>query len=125
MTNIDCLNFGTIGIGTTTATKHFGKWLAFHHANPHVYLTIVELAREAKNNRGYTKWGMQGVLEVLRWNAEFTTLAPFDYKLNNNFRSIYSRVIMANEPDLAGFFEIRNAKVENTEDNLFEQFATV
>jgi hypothetical protein len=80
----------------------------FHAANPHVFRKIVALCRRAKA-RGYDRWSMKGVWEVMRWEigVETDEEAP---KLNNNYTALYARLVMSRCPDLAEFFETRERK---------------
>ena len=79
----------------------------FHAANPHVYARLVKLARELVA-RGHGKIGIGMLFEVLRWHHAMTTVGDADgFKLNNNYRAMYARLIMEREADLAGSFEIR------------------
>jgi hypothetical protein len=90
--------------------KHFQKWLSFHRENPHVYGEIVALAREAIRS-GYSRWGMQGIFEIRRWENRYKNPVDVDgYKMNDHYRSFYSRCVMENEPDLVEFFEIRESR---------------
>lgn len=83
------------------------QFQAFHADNPHVYRSLRRLALDLRA-RGVRKYGIAGLFEVLRWQHAMTTTDPSsDFKLNNNFRSFYSRILMDNEPSLAGFFETR------------------
>lgn len=77
---------------------------AFHAANPHVYAKLVELAR-AYQSRGM-KAGIGHLWEVMRWQMTFST-SDVEFKLNNNHRSRYARLIMANEFGLEKFFDTR------------------
>lgn len=80
----------------------------FDESNPHVYTALVQMARDLVN-RGHRRIGMKMLFEVLRWQtAMYTTGSTF--KLNNNYTSHYARVIMENEPDLRGVFELRALK---------------
>jgi hypothetical protein len=81
------------------------KFLEFHHANPHVYNTFVRLARSARR-RGKNRLSIGMLFEVLRWEIALTTTDP-DFKINNNYRPRYARLLMKREPDLAGFFVLR------------------
>ena len=83
---------------------------AFHAENPHVYRSLVELARAAKE-KGAAEIGIGMLWEVLRWRLFFET-TDANFKLNNNHRSRYARLIMAQEPDLAGIFEVRELTSE-------------
>ena len=78
----------------------------FHAANPHVYDRLVHLTRDLMR-RGRRKIGIGMLFEVLRWHHLSTVGDADGFKLNNNYRSYYARLIMSIEPDLDGIFEIR------------------
>jgi hypothetical protein len=78
----------------------------FHRENPHVYRELARLARAWKHRRPDRKVGMKMLFEVLRWRVAMRTRGD-DFKLNNNYHSYYARLLMAQEPDLAGLFETR------------------
>jgi hypothetical protein len=80
---------------------------AFHAENPHVYAELRMLALRARR-RGATRIGIGMLFEVLRWRHTLRTDGD-DFKLNNNFRSRYARMLMR-EPELAGCFETRGLR---------------
>lgn len=83
----------------------FWTWL---DDNWHVYRAVVNTAREARR-RGITRWSVCAIVEVLRWESAVRQNAPgVHLKINNNARPWLARLIMAREPDLAGFFETRD-----------------
>jgi len=77
----------------------------FHNENPHVYSSLVKLARQIKN-RGFRSYSINSLFEVLRWHSALETMGSL-FKLNNNYRSYYARLIMEKEPELEGFFSTR------------------
>ena len=81
----------------------------FHAAHPFVYTKLCQLARDAKA-KGIKHYGMQTLMEVVRWHVD---IGPYDsnsFKLNNDFCAHYARLIMAQEPDLARMFNLRVMK---------------
>ena len=78
----------------------------FHHHNPAVYTTLVRMARAWKH-AGHSRCSIAMLYEAARYDRGLKTRSADGLKLNNNFRSRYARLIQANEPDLAGFFETR------------------
>ena len=84
------------------------EFRGFHERNPVVYETLVRLAREAKR-KGHNKIGIAMLWERMRWELtiELPNHKAGDFKLNNNYRSRYARLIMQCEPDLADMFDIR------------------
>lgn len=83
----------------------------FHAENPHVYEVLVRLAREWVARFGSHKLGIATLYERARWEISLATNTP-DYRLNNNFRAYYARLIMLSEPDLAGLFDLRASKAD-------------
>lgn len=81
------------------------RFYRFHQRNPHVYNAIIELSKRMQK-AGVKKFGMKGVFEYLRWQYAMQTQGD-QYKLNNNYTSLYSRLIMEREAELRGFFETR------------------
>lgn len=86
------------------------RFNAFHAANPHVYAHLrtlaLKLAREGK------KAGIATIYEVLRYEGIWQTTGD-TYKLNNDWRAFYSRMLMENEPELDGYFETRKQTAVN------------
>ena len=75
-------------------------------ANPHVYSALRHLALDAA--RHGRRLGIAMLFEVLRWQYAMTTTdEASEFKLNNNYRAFYARLLMEREPDLQDYFETR------------------
>lgn len=85
--------------------KHFWE---FHRANPSVYDELVKISRQLRL-RGRMHYGVGALFEVIRFHRAITTTDP-EFKLNNNYRALYARLIMEQEEDLRDFFETRVRK---------------
>jgi hypothetical protein len=89
---------------------HAEAFQRFHAENPHVYERLKRLAFRLKV-RGVERYGMKALWEVLRYEEAVATTAPAgSYRLNNNFTARYARLLMELEPDLHGFFELRERR---------------
>lgn len=78
----------------------------FHKDNPQVYRYLVDVTR------GYAREGERvGIGHVYEIARHFLWLKrkklEMPWKLNNNYRSRYARLIMDSEKDLAGYFHTR------------------
>jgi len=93
------------------------RFKRFHSANRHVYDALVNLARQFRQRRGDSKIGIGMLYEVLRWNYYMTTKSEDDYKLSNDFRACYARLIMSQEPDLKGIFQTKQSVADNETNN--------
>jgi hypothetical protein len=81
------------------------RFLAHVEANPQVYELLRRFALEARRS-GRRRMGIAALFERVRWFTAIETHGD-DFKLNNNWRAFYARLLMQNEPELAGFFETR------------------
>ena len=91
------------------------QFAEFHRLNPHVYEAMVGVALDIKRGRGTRrgrkKYSIYGITELVRWGFIKATNDPnSDYKINNNYRPLYARLIMEKVPELAGFFNTREIR---------------
>ena len=76
----------------------------FSSANPQVYLMLRDLALEYQ--RAGMRAGIGHLYEIARHKLWLQTRGDL-FKLNNNWRSRYARLLMKREPELAGYFDTR------------------
>lgn len=81
---------------------------SFHHTNPLVYELLVKYARQWARTNDHGSINL--LFERVRWDFG-TTIQPTDgFKLNNNHRAFYARLIEDKEPDLGNFFRLRQQR---------------
>ena len=80
----------------------------FHERNPHIYSNLCSLARQWKEADNEVV-GIGMLFEVLRWDNGIKTTGE-KYKLSNDFRSRYSRLIHEQEEDLRDLFRLRELR---------------
>lgn len=83
-------------------------FLRFHEDNPAVYDFLVAAVRRWKRG-GHAHGSIRMFWELARFEFCQTVNSESKFRLNNNHHAFYSRLIMEREPDLAGFFETREA----------------
>lgn len=93
-----------------TTAEQFAR---FDRDNTRVYELLARFARQWIEQTGGKRIGIGALFERLRWEVVLTTSDP-DFKLNNNYRPFYARKLMAQEPDLAGLFEVRKSEADAT-----------
>lgn len=83
------------------------RFEAFHAANPWVFR---ELRRLTHNYlaAGHQRIGIGMLFEVLRWERNVTH--GDEFKLNNNFRSRYVRMLIEDQPHWVDAFETRRLR---------------
>ena len=83
----------------------------FHRANPHVYDRLRGLAMR-QVEAGRVHGGIAQLFEVLRYEHSLRTSGD-EFKLNNNYRAHYARLLMEREPRLSGFFQTRASRADD------------
>jgi hypothetical protein len=53
--------------------------------------------------------------EILRWEGKIKTTGDTEFKLRNDFRAYYARLLMANGDAPAGFFSLRQSQADGVE----------
>lgn len=84
------------------------RFLAFNKANPTVWGTLRDLAREWVAS-GKSKCGISLLYGTCRWRLSLEIVGAEQFELNDHFQAYYSRALMHFEPDLAGLFDLRRA----------------
>jgi hypothetical protein len=90
------------------------SFATFHAANPWVYKRLRELAL-AMRRAGVEHYGIGGLYETLRYEASLTSKDEEGFKLNNNYRALYARMLAQDEPELEQFFKFRLRKARGTQ----------
>jgi hypothetical protein len=86
------------------------RFESFHNANPHVYVALRNLALQMLGN-GVREYGIKGLFEILRWQFALQTKGE-PFRLSNDFTSRYARLLVKNNPELDGFFVMRELRSE-------------
>ena len=87
-------------------TDHIARrFAAFHAAHPEVYAAFDKITR-TMIARGYERGSAYMVAEVIRWETSVNADHK-DFKLNNDYRPLYARMWMLNNPEHADFFRTR------------------
>jgi hypothetical protein len=86
----------------------------FHQENPIVYNYLVQFACQWRLRRGEeAKLGIAALFERVRWEVNIESTYG-DFKLNNNHRAYYARLMMRNNPNLQDIFRVRRQRIQST-----------
>ena len=90
-----------------TLQERFDAWV---DANPHIIEHFRRFAHEVKKS-GARRYGIKAIAERVRWHVRIER-SEADFKLNNNYTSRLSRLLVQRDPSLAGLFEFRKLAPE-------------
>jgi len=98
------------------------KFEAFHRANPKVYEELKRLAMILVA-RGHKKIGIAMLYEQMRWQWFEQTTDVSGFKLSNNHRAYYARLLMQQEPVLAGVFTIKSINQDSATETRIQRLS--
>lgn len=81
------------------------KFKEYDRNNPHVYAEFKRLAQEMKST-GRKKCSAELIINKMRWDYNIETIHD-DFKISNNFKPIYARLLVYREPKFDGFFDFK------------------
>ncbi|MCR8573066.1 hypothetical protein [Streptomyces sp. Isolate_219] len=84
---------------------------AFHQLNPWVLRALESLTADYLKH-GAARVGIGMLFEVLRWRYVTATEGDDDFRLNNNYRSRYVRLLIERHPEWAPAFEVRALRAD-------------
>lgn len=112
-----CIHFAILKIMETTPTlfdvvpmdDKEKSFMQYHIDNPHIYIAFERKAFQALD-KGFQHYSGQGIFEILRW--ETGVKGNDEYKINNNFMPLYTRLFEKKHPQHKDFFRKRKSKFD-------------
>lgn len=96
--------------GLAFAPTYFDKAEEFHAKNPWLLEELARLAFELKRE-GHDRYSIDGLLHHIRFTCRRRISEDGSgFRINNNVSFFYSRKLMEQYPELAGFFKIRERR---------------
>lgn len=87
-----------------------GRFLKAHREHPEIFEALRDLALDLVR-QGWTHFGVSTIWEVLRYRSMLTTSTGDErFKLNDNHKSRYARLLADQVPELAEVFELRRLR---------------
>jgi hypothetical protein len=80
----------------------------YHENNPNIWRLFEQFTKEARA-AGLQRYGVAAIFERVRWHVTVEHRVA-GFKMNNNYRSCYARLITLISPDLGKLFETRGKK---------------
>ena len=88
-------------------SEKYKKFLYYHYENPHIWEAFERFCLRAIE-RGHTKLSAEFVVNIIRWETKISAKDE-DFKINNNYKSFYSRLFLQMHPEFETFFELRDS----------------
>lgn len=84
------------------------RFREYHEQNPGIYWMFFEKALIVLNS-GRARYSAWIIFNVIRWELNINTVGD-DFKVNNDFIALYTRLLIFHHPIFKDFFELRGMK---------------
>jgi len=88
--------------------KVLGRFREYHKSNPHVYRLFKKLAFEMSET-GRKQYSAEVIVNVMRWHHDLNSKGD-PFKINNDFKPMYARLLVHRHPELGEFFHFRRVR---------------
>lgn len=79
------------------------QWI---ESNQDAFIAMIDLADDAYLNKGYQRWSIAGLVEIIRWDRPDVETSKGGFRLSNSYRAYIARLI--NEYLGHSLFVVRN-----------------
>lgn len=86
--------------------RHYPQFVLYDNEHPEVMRNIIKQLQIAKAI-GRKSASVRDIMSALRWSL-YIDLGDKTYKINNNYSSLYTRIIKANYPDLSDMLTVKS-----------------
>jgi hypothetical protein len=99
---------------TRGARTMCGRFYEYHKANPHVAGWFLQAAQTLKQKEHRKRYGIGALTEQIRWNVREGIIKTEGFRISNDIRACYARLVLMREPSLCGFFAIKPSVVDGS-----------
>jgi hypothetical protein len=86
------------------------RFQEFHERNPRVYDLLRGLCREARA-KGHRHIGIDLLFARYRWERPSVSMPGEEFKISNDFKPYYARLLMVRHPEFSGLFRLKRLSV--------------
>jgi hypothetical protein len=88
----------------------YNKFKKYHQDNPKVWELFKKFAYDMKNS-GREKYSAEIIVNQIRWHYDISSKGDDVFKINNDFKPMYARMLAHKYPkDFGDFFQFRTVR---------------
>lgn len=96
-----------------TARNLCAKFNRYHEANPRVSDWFLQAARSFKNEQHRERYGVGAITERIRRHIKEGLIKTDGFRISNDNRACYARLVLMRDPSLCGLFTLRPSKADD------------
>jgi hypothetical protein len=113
---VKLFNAGEIRFTTKRRTRNgrnlCARFYRYHEDNPRVADWFLNAARALQKEEHRTRYGIGALTERIRWDIKMGVIKTEGFKIANEFRACYARLVLMRDPSLIGLFDLKPSNVD-------------
>jgi hypothetical protein len=89
------------------ARKLCPKFYQYHKANPEVAGWFLQAAQSLRKKQNRKRYGIGALTEQIRWDVQQGIIKTDHFRISNDIRACYARLVLMRDPSLCGLFAIK------------------
>lgn len=96
-----------------TGRRLCARFNRYHKANPQVSSWFLQAARSFKNEQHQERYGVGAITERIRWHIKEGLIKTDGFRISNDIRACYARLVLMRDPTLCGLFTLKPSKADD------------
>src|ERR1039458_4465992 len=110
-----------------TAGNLCSKFYRYHKQNPEVAKWFLQAAQSLQKEQHRTRYAIGALTERIRWDIRMGVIKTDGFRISNDIRACYVRLVLMRDPSLIGLFTLKPSRVDATlvvDGRAWSEFAT-
>jgi hypothetical protein len=90
-----------------TARKLCARFYRYHKQNPNVAEWFVQAAQSLQKEQHRTRYAIGALTERIRWDIRMGVIKTEGFRISNDIRACYARLVLMRDPSLCGIFALK------------------
>ena len=88
------------------------RFYRYHKRNPRVADWFLKAARALQQEEHRSRYGIGALTERIRWDIKMGVIQTEGFKIANELRACYARLVLMRDPSLIGLFDLKPSNVD-------------
>ena len=89
------------------------KFYEYHKANPQVADWFLRAAQSMQKKEDRKRYGIGALTEQIRWDIRIGVIKTEGFRISNDIRACYARLIIMRDPSLCGLFSLKPSAADS------------
>jgi hypothetical protein len=89
------------------------RFYRYHEKNPHVAEWFLKAAQSLQQEQQRTRYAIGALTERIRWDIRTGVIRTDSFRISNDVRACYARLVLMRDPSLCGLFALKSSRTDD------------